>query len=87
MYQGNYDKLSIKCKTIINNNGPDDSVKQIAKLKNPNNNLKIGMDDAYKIYTLYAEESVKYSKKKYGNNIPLYKKNIQKNLDIASKTI
>ena len=87
MYQGNYDKLTNKCKTIIKNNDPDDCIKLIAKLKNPNTNSSIGMSDAYKIYTLYVEESVKYSEKKYGNNIPLYKNKIRKNLDIAAQSI
>ena len=82
MYNGGYDSLSIKCKKIINDNTPQECVKKIANLKNPNNGEKIGRDDALKIYTLYAEESVKYTEKKYGNNITLYKKKINKNIEI-----
>jgi len=87
MYQGNYDKLTNKCKTIIKNNDPADCIKLIAKLKNPNTNLSIGKNNAYKIYVLYVDESVTYTEKKYGNNITLYKNKIRKNIDIAAQSI
>jgi hypothetical protein len=73
----NYDDLTKKCKTIIRNNDPKDSIEKISKIEN--NKKEIGTKKALMIYSVYKDESVKYEPKKYDNNINLYKSKVAKN--------
>lgn len=73
----NYDDLTKKCKTIIRNNNPKDSIEKISKIKN--NKKEIGSEKALMIYSVYKNESVKWEPKKYDNNITLYKSKVSKN--------
>lgn len=75
----NYDDLTKKCKTIIRNNNPKDSIEKISKIKNNGSNNIIGTKTALMIYSVYKDDSVKYEPKKYDNNINLYKSKVDKN--------
>jgi hypothetical protein len=73
----NYDNLTKKCKTIIRNNSPKDSIEKISKIES--NTKEIGTKKALMIYSVYKDDSVKWEPKKYDNNIGLYKSKVSKN--------
>ena len=73
----NYDNLTKKCKTIIRNNNPKDSIEKISKIES--NTKEIGTKKALMIYSVYKDDSVKWEPKKYDNNIGLYKSKVSKN--------
>ena len=78
----NYDNLTKKCKTIIRNNNPKDSIEKISKIES--NTKEIGTKKALMIYSVYKDDSVKWEPKKYDNNIGLYKSKVSKNYISAS---
>jgi transposase-like protein len=82
MNNENFDDITQKCKSIIQKNNPIESINKISKL-NLQNGKKIEKDYALKIYKIYACESIKYGPK-YNNNINLYKKDVSKNIKIAT---
>lgn len=73
----NYGEISKKCKKIIQENNPRDSIEKLSKIKIKNK--KIGYEKAFKIYSVFKYESVPYDLK-YTNNINLYVSKVDKNL-------
>lgn len=68
-----------KCIKIIKSSPSDDAKKEIAKLKNPLKNEKIGIEGAEKIFYHYSTKySIKYDIKKYCNNEKEYINKINK---------
>ena len=85
----NYADFSNKCKDIIKNNTPEKSLEKISNLKIQNNN-KIGIDNAIKVYKCFSDNSVEWDDAKYSNNITSYKKKVNNNISkvvIHSKNI
>jgi hypothetical protein len=85
MHNGLYDNLSNKCKSAIQSNSPEDSIKIISKIKLPGKSDTIGTANALKIYNLYADNSVEYNPSKYQNNINSYKNAVKNNKNKAKK--
>ena len=79
----NYYNLSEQCKTIIESNNADDSMKIISNLKCNKTGKKIGKKTALKIFIVYSDNSVPYDKNQYKNNITNYQKKVKKNIKIA----
>ena len=86
MKSANFDDLTKQCKSIIQNNSPEDSMKKISNLK-LSDNKKVGKETAFKIYNVYSDESVKYNSKTYENNINQYKNKVNLNVEKAKKII
>jgi hypothetical protein len=82
-----YEKLSNKCKTIIKNKSPEQSIKKISDLKSPTTGEKLGNANALKIYTSYSNESVNYDSNLYQNNINSYSNSVNSNIERAYKSI
>ena len=87
MRQGLYNDLSNKCKNTIQLNNPQASIDIISNMKLPGSTNKIGKESALKIYNLYSDNSVEYKSSEYRNNINKYKKKVQKNINIAKKSL
>ena len=85
MKNGTYEDLSDKCKIIIRNYSPQESIKMISKLQCPTNGEKFGSDTAKKIYTAYSDDSVKYDSNKYRNNINSYTDTVKNNVSKSYK--
>ena len=85
MHDGIYQDLSNKCKKIITNNNPSQSINMISKIKSPGNGEKIGKEKALKIYNAYSDNSVNYDSNKYKNNISSYKNKVKSNINTANK--
>lgn len=85
MKNANYNNLTKQCKTIIENNSPEDSMKKISNIKL--SDKKVGKETAFKIYKAYSDESVKYDSKKYENNINQYKNKVNSNVEKAKKVV
>ena len=85
MHNGLYDKLSIKCKSTIKSNSPQNSINIISNMKLPGKSESMGKNNALKIYNLYSDHSVEYNSSKYRNNINSYKKSVQNNTNTARK--
>ena len=77
--------LAKKCIKIIENNEPDVAIEKISKIKRPDNNKKLGYDNALAIYKLYHEKSVEYDAEKYKFNISSYQNKLEKNIKKAEK--
>lgn len=82
MRNENFDDITKICKNIIENNDPIKSINKISNL-NLQNGKKIGKSYALKIYTIYADSSVKFDSK-YDNNINSFKKKRNINIQIAT---
>lgn len=82
MKNENFDDITKTCKNIIERNNPIESINKISKL-NLQNGKKIGKEYALKIYKIYACDSIKYGSK-YNNNINSYKKDVSRNIKIAT---
>jgi len=81
----NYSDLEEQCKNIIKNNTPEKSLEKISNLKIYSKNNIIGKDDAIKIYKCLSDSSIEWDNSKYSNNIRLYKKKINSNINRAIK--
>jgi hypothetical protein len=77
--------LAKKCIKIIENNDPDVAIEKISKIKRPDNNKKVGYDNALAIYKLYKDKSVEYDEEIYKFNISSYQNKIKKNINKAQK--
>jgi len=77
--------LAKKCIKIIQNNEPDVAIEKISKIKRPDNNKKVGYDNALEIYKLYKKKSVEYDAEIYKFNITSYKSKLEKNIKKAEK--
>ena len=86
MKNNTYNNLSIKCRDIIRNNQPENSINIISNMINENGK-KIGRDNALKIYNVYSNESINYDEKKYRNNIGTYIKKIDSNISSAQNFV
>ena len=80
-----FSELSKKCIKIIENNEPDMAIEKISKIKRPDNNKKVGYDNALEIYKLYKKKSVEYDEEIYKFNISSYQNKIEKNIKKAQK--
>ena len=87
MRQGLFDGLSTKCINTIKTNDPNSSINIISKMKLPGSSEKIGKDDAFKIYKIYADHSVEFKSSRYKSNINGYKKKVNNNINVAEKSI
>jgi hypothetical protein len=68
-----------KCIKIIKSSPSDDAKKEIAGMKHPLKNEKVGMERAEKVYYHYTTKyAVKYDIKKYCNNETEYINKIKK---------
>lgn len=68
-----------KCIKIIKSSPSDDAKKEIASMKHPLKNEKVGMERAEKVYYHYTKNhAVKYDIKKYCNNEKEYINKINK---------
>jgi hypothetical protein len=85
MQDGLYKNLSNKCKSVIKNNNPNQSINLISKMKSPGNGEKIGREKALKIYNAYSDNSVNYDSNTYKNNISSYKNKVNSNINKANK--
>ena len=67
-----------KCLNIIKSSPSDDAKKEIANMKHPIKNEKIGFEGAEKIYYHYTTKyAVKWNMDKYCNNEKEYKRVIR----------
>lgn len=85
MHDGIYQDLSNKCKKIITNNNPSQSINLISKIKSPENGEKLGKEKALKIYNAYSDNSVNYDSNTYKNNISSYKNKVNSNINNVNK--
>jgi hypothetical protein len=68
-----------KCIKIIKSSPSDDAKKEIAKMKHPIKNEKVGLEGAEKVYKYYTQTHiVKYDINKYCNNEKEYVDKIKK---------
>ena len=81
----NYSDLEKQCKNIIKNNTPEKSLEKISNLKIYSKDNIIGKDDAIKIYKCLSDNSIEWDNSKYSNNIKLYKKKINSNINRVVK--
>ena len=77
--------ITNKCKNIIKNNSPENSINIIANMINPVDKNKFGKENALKIYNVLCDSSIDYDINKYKNNINKYKDNINNNINKAAK--
>ena len=80
-----FSDLSKKCIKIIENNEPDTAIEKISKIKRPDNNKRVGYDNALEIYKLYKKKAVEYDEEIYKFNITSYKSKLEKNIKKAEK--
>jgi predicted transcriptional regulator len=80
-----YDLLTNKCKNIVENNTPVESINKLSTIYFPGTKKRIGKENAFKIYKLCSKYSVKYTIEEYGNNIREYNKKIMNNLKEAER--
>lgn len=68
-----------KCTKIIKSSPSDDAKKEIANMKHPTKNEKIGMEGAEKIYYHYTtNNAIKWEMDKYCNNEKEYIDKVKK---------
>ncbi len=80
----NYADLSNECKKIIKNNTPEKSLEKISNIRVQNND-KLGINNAIKVYKYFSDYSVEWENSKYSNNITSYKKKVDKNINKVVK--
>ena len=76
----NYSDLKKECINIIKNNTPEKSLEKISNIKIHKDNT-VGKDDAIKIYKFLSDKSIEWDNSKYSNNINLYKKKVNSNIN------
>ena len=74
-----------KIKSIIKNNSPKEAIIKISKLVSLEDNSKLGLEKAYKIYCIYVDYANEYDVEKYRYNIQEWNKIRLNNLRLAEK--